>query len=102
MGATRRPSHPVSTWRPWCGFWWRRGADVNARDEDGQTALTLLNTAADGYEATLRYLVASGADVNARSVDGTTALENARRDGRDEAVRFLRRMVRGLDAACRG
>lgn len=48
------------------------GADVNAKTSDGGTALMYANTA----EQT-KLLIAAGADVNARAEDGNTALMNA-------------------------
>lgn len=48
------------------------GADVNARDEDGATALIL--AACTGRDEVLEILLDNGADVNAQEKDGNTAL----------------------------
>ena len=48
------------------------GADVNAKDEDGNTAL--IATARRGHSAIAEVLLAAGADVNAKDEDGNTAL----------------------------
>ena len=51
----------------------KNGADVNARDEDGSTALmyaVVLNTNPDVIKA----LIAAGADINAKDEEGRTAL----------------------------
>jgi ankyrin repeat protein len=53
----------------------RVGADINARDENGRTAL--INTADYSYEESLpiaKILVEAGADINAQDADGATAL----------------------------
>jgi Raf kinase inhibitor-like YbhB/YbcL family protein len=49
-----------------------RGADVNAKDGDGVTAL--MRAASAGRGDMVRMLLASGADVNARTTGGVTAL----------------------------
>ncbi len=48
------------------------GADVNARDRDGKTAL--ITAAEIGMADTVRLLLTHGADVNSRDANGTTAL----------------------------
>jgi serine/threonine-protein phosphatase 6 regulatory ankyrin repeat subunit B len=55
------------------------GADVNTRDNDGNTAL--IYAAWNGHTATVTQLLAAGADVNARGNDGNTALIYAARHG---------------------
>ena len=62
------------------------GADVNARDDGGETAL--MKAASDNVEA-VRALLAAGADVSARSKDGETALMKAASGGDAESVRAL-------------
>ncbi len=52
-----------------------RGADPNAKDEDGDTPLH--NAVQDGNEELARLLVASGADVNVENAGGSTALHYA-------------------------
>ena len=62
----------------------RNGANVNAKDEDGRTALHLaaFNGHADIVEALLRH----GADVNAKDKDGYTALHWAATLGHAEVA----------------
>ncbi len=51
------------------------GADVEARTEDGHTALML--AAAGSHEGIVRALLDAGADVNAKDYEGYTALKMA-------------------------
>jgi hypothetical protein len=55
------------------------GTDVNARDEDGWTALLLASR--DGHQKVARALLAAKADVNAAAEDGATALIAASQNG---------------------
>ena len=64
--------------------------DVNARDENGRTALML--AAVNGNEDCVKILIAAGADVNAKDNTGKTALVMAA----PEVAALLR------DAAARG
>ena len=48
------------------------GADVNAVDTDGFTALK--HAAIYGYPDLLRYLISAGAEVNHRTPEGKTAI----------------------------
>ena len=50
-----------------------RGADVNAKDETGKTALLWVAPARDNPEM-VKVLIAKGADVNAKDKEGETAL----------------------------
>jgi ankyrin repeat protein len=52
-----------------------RGADVNARDDDGRTSLML--AARGSHAAAVGVLLAAGADVDAADKDGNTALKEA-------------------------
>jgi ankyrin repeat protein len=49
-----------------------RGADINAKDEGGMTAL--LWAACEGFTSTVRLLVENGADVNARDDGGMSVM----------------------------
>ncbi|MFZ3212588.1 MAG: ankyrin repeat domain-containing protein, partial [Terriglobales bacterium] len=62
-----------------------QGADPNARDEHGVTAL--MKSAEDMDAALARLLIAAGADVNARDAVGMTALLTAADDGSPEVLR---------------
>jgi eukaryotic-like serine/threonine-protein kinase len=64
-----------------------KGANVNARDNTGDTALSL--AAKRGDVESLRYLLAHGADAASRNDEGETALDHARRLGHVEAVKIL-------------
>src|ERR1700738_2051276 len=64
------------------------GADVNARDCDGDTALML--AAERGHIELVKMLVKSAPDVNARSLNGETALMRAAETDRAAAVKILR------------
>ena len=63
------------------------GADVNAKDEWGDTAL--MATAGYGNVEAAKLLIRSGADVNATKPDLTTALMIAARQGELEIVEVL-------------
>ena len=52
-----------------------RGAEINARDEKGMTALHL--AVENDHAVTLEFLLRSGADVNGRDAHGWTALHLA-------------------------
>ncbi len=63
------------------------GADVNAKDEYGQTALMLV--ASKGNEAVTRALLDAGADANAKKNSNNTALMMAARQGHEAVTRAL-------------
>jgi ankyrin repeat protein len=63
------------------------GADVDARDEHGQTAL--MNAARDGREAVVRLLVERGAALDVSAKYGLTALMLAVLRSRVAVVRIL-------------
>ena len=65
-----------------------KGADVNAKDNNGGTAL--MRAAQEGQTDTLQALLANGADVNAKINDGGTALKKAKEGGHEEIVRILK------------
>ncbi len=64
-----------------------KGADVNARDKSGWTALIL--AAYYGYFRVVEFLVSKGADVNAQNNDGDTALNWAAHYAEFSVVKFL-------------
>ena len=64
------------------------GANVNVRDEHGNTAL--IEAARNGHDDVVRTLLASGADVNVKNDEGKTALMLALQGGHDETAQALR------------
>lgn len=73
--------------RLWCGCYSRKGADVEAKDKDGGTALML--AAESGHKAVMRLLLKKGADVEAKHVTGRTALMWVANRGHEAVVRLL-------------
>jgi len=63
------------------------GADVNARDCDGDTALVL--AAERGHIELVKVLLKNGADVNAKNLNGVTALMRAAENNRAATVKIL-------------
>ena len=70
----------------------RLGADLDARDSWGRTAL--MPAALDGYVECARALLAGGADRTLRATDGywkgKTALEMAEKEGKAKVAALLR------------
>jgi ankyrin repeat protein len=64
-----------------------KGADVEAKDKDGWTAL--IWAAQGGYEAMVRLLLDKRADVEAKDQYGWTALLWAAQEGHEAVVRLL-------------
>jgi ankyrin repeat protein len=65
------------------------GAEVNATDDDGFTALLLASTW--GHPEVVHLLIKAGADVNAQDKDGATELMHASQAGHTEIVELLKR-----------
>jgi ankyrin repeat protein len=65
----------------------KAGIDINAKEDDGRTALLIAAEKGDAGMAAL--LADSGADVNARDVDGYTALMYAAYKGNLELAELL-------------
>ena len=63
------------------------GADVNAKDEGGWTALMFASQ--NGHAEIVCTLIKAGADVNAKRKDGATALMRAALEGHTETVSTL-------------
>ena len=64
------------------------GADINARDNYGWTAL--IYAAINGYTEIARLLLSAGADVNIKANDGNTALMEAKNYNHPEIVKLLK------------
>jgi ankyrin repeat protein len=73
--------------RDTAGLFLRAGIDINARDEDGCTALMLASEKGDLELVNL--LIGNGADVNVRDADGYTALMYVAYRGDLEIARLL-------------
>jgi ankyrin repeat protein len=65
----------------------KEGADVNDKDDEGETAL--MHAAASGHEAIALVLLGKGALVNERSRRGETALIKAADNGQTAIVKLL-------------
>jgi ankyrin repeat protein len=74
------------------------GADINARDEHGQTALMI--AARDGRTSAVRWLIEHGADLNHTAKFHLSALMLAVINGRDAIVGLL--ADAGADRTIRG
>ncbi|KAK3272313.1 hypothetical protein CYMTET_19387 [Cymbomonas tetramitiformis] len=75
-----------------------KGADVEAEDGEGRTALTV---ALNGHEEVARFLVSAGAGVDVVSNDGRTPLFVAAQNGHLEAWRMLWKEAGAKEAAAR-
>jgi TPR repeat protein len=73
------------------------GADVNAKNENGFTALMFAATL--GHAEVVDILIKAGADVNAESSERTTALMGAATTGEAEIARVLIRAGADLNAS---
>jgi hypothetical protein len=67
----------------------RAGADVNARDRRGMSALMLAVVSETQDVEVVRRLLKAGADVNVHSAVGETALDWARKFGNPQVIRVL-------------
>ncbi len=64
------------------------GADVNARDRVGETAL--MGASWNGHTEVVKLLIEAEADINAQDNWGHTALKLASKEGHTEIVKLLR------------
>lgn len=71
------------------------GANVNARDAEGETPL--MYAAVEGHVAIINLLAKKGADIDAVSSNNETALARASLNGRIEAVRTLLNLGASVD-----
>ncbi len=67
-----------------------QGVDVDARNNDGETALSIVTTDLDANIDIAEVLIRYGANVNTRDNDGLTPLKNALQIGNEEIVNLLR------------
>ena len=74
----------------------KHGADVNALDEYGNTAL--MNASLKGHEQAVRLLIEAGANVNIRDNNGRSALMQAVDHARTEVVELLLAAKAEVDA----
>lgn len=65
----------------------RSGLDVNARNDDGSTAL--YGAAVEGQVEVIEYLLAHGADVNLKNKNGRSPMQAAREMKRGDVIRIL-------------
>ena len=84
----------------------KRGADVDARNENGSTAMML--AAWSGHLDTVKYLVERGADPSLKNNNGETAtmlaIKNGYKDIADylnSAMRFNEEIIKGIDKSNR-
>lgn len=68
-----------------------KGADVNAKDSDGATALIL--AAYYGYADVVKVLIEKGADLNVKDRAGQTALDKAEAKHKSDIVNMLRSAI---------
>lgn len=66
-----------------------KGANVNAKDKDGDTPVH--DAALRGHKDIVELLLAEGADANARDNSGQTPADEASRRGHEEVVNLLRK-----------
>ena len=70
-----------------------QGANVNAKDYNGGTAL--MAAAFSGHTDTVQFLLAKGADIEAKEINGATALMFAALEGHTDTVKAL--LAKGAD-----
>jgi ankyrin repeat protein len=62
----------------------KRGADVNAKDDEGKTVL--MHAVERFHVELVKTLIEKGADVNSRSNDGSTALNLAQKKSHNKVI----------------
>lgn len=67
----------------------KEGADINAQDECGRSALIMAMDQDLANTDWIEFLVANGIDVNLQDNNGDTALDLARNNGNEEAIASL-------------
>ncbi len=76
----------------------KEGADINAQDECGRSALIMAMDQDLANTDWIEFLVANGIDVNLQDNNGDTALDLARYNGNQEAIELLiKRNATGKD-----
>lgn len=67
----------------------QKGADPNARWEDGTPSLAFAAEASAGRVSLIQLLLANGASVNSKDTRGRTPLWHAKQQGYEDAVKIL-------------
>ena len=65
----------------------KAGADINAKNKDGNTALHWVSEC--GHADVVKLLINAGADINAKNKDGDTALHRVSERGHADVVKLL-------------
>jgi hypothetical protein len=74
---------------------WLYGANVNAKDEYGSTALML--AAKEGHLDVVRFLVEHGADIFEKDKDNKDASNHAMDHGHEEVAKYLAELKSAAD-----
>jgi ankyrin repeat protein len=94
-GGGGTPLHCASSWsnkKEVVGLLIAKGADVNAKDDQGYYLETPLHKAAFwGNTEIIEFLIAKGADVNAKSSSNSTPLDKTYASGETETANLLRK-----------
>ena len=67
----------------------KKGADINARNKDGNTALLISSSKNHDLDFITEFLVKNGADINVKNSEGATALIIASEKGHLNAVKLF-------------
>ena len=69
----------------------RKGADIHAQNNRGETPLHLASR--QGHLSVVEFLVRSGADIRAQANNGDTPLDNSIQRRKQDVVDYLERMT---------